>query len=101
MPDELDRDTSQIGSPPGSPDPAAPKVDRTRILRVVLASLPFIGILGGAGLANRTEPFVLGLPFLMAYIVLWVIASSAIMAIIYALDPANRGPQAHDEAAPR
>jgi len=37
----------------------------------------------------------------MAYIVLWVIASSAIMAIIYALDPANRGPQTDDEAAPR
>ncbi len=101
MPDELDRDPSQIDSLPERPDPAAPEVDRTRILRVVLASLPFIGILGGAGLANRTEPFVLGLPFLMAYIVLWVIASSAIMAIIYALDPANRGPQTDDEATPR
>ncbi len=75
--------------------------DRTRFLRIALASLPFIGILGGAGLANRTEPFVLGLPFLMAWIVLWVVASSAIMAVVYALDPVNRGASAQDEVAPR
>ncbi len=77
---------------------AAP--DRTRFLRIALASLPFIGILGGAGLANRTEPFVLGLPFLMAWIVLWVVASSAIMAVIFALDPVNRR-HTQDEVAPR
>ncbi len=78
--------------PPDSqrdPSPAEPAPDRTRVLRVVLACLPFLGILGGAGLANRTEPYVLGLPFLMAWIVLWVVASSGIMGIVYALDPAN------------
>lgn len=92
MPDDKNHDTSAVGA-------TAP--DRTRTVRVVLASLPFVGILGGAGLANRTEPFVLGLPFLMAYIVLWVVASSAIMAIVYALDPANKGPQPHDEGESR
>lgn len=76
-------------------DPPGP--DRTRVLRVALAALPFVGILGGAGFANRVEPFVLGLPFLMAWIVAWVVASSGIMAIVYALDPANRGPQPQDE----
>ncbi|MGI8717864.1 MAG: DUF3311 domain-containing protein [Lapillicoccus sp.] len=74
--------------------------DRTRVLRIALASLPFVGILGGAGFANRTEPFVLGLPFLMAWIVLWVVASSAIMAVVYALDPVNRR-HTQDEVAPR
>ncbi|UZJ25786.1 DUF3311 domain-containing protein [Rhodococcus antarcticus] len=62
-----------------------------------LASLPFLGILGGAGFANRTEPYVLGLPFLMAWIVLWVVATSGLLAIVYALDPANRGPQLPDD----
>lgn len=76
-------------------DRASP--DRTRTLRVVLASLPFFGILGGAGFANRSEPFVLGLPFLMAWIVLWVVATSGLLAIVYALDPANRGPQPPDD----
>ncbi|MDQ6857300.1 MAG: DUF3311 domain-containing protein, partial [Candidatus Dormibacteraeota bacterium] len=63
------------------------------------AALPFVGILGGAGFANRVEPFVLGLPFLMAWIVAWVVASSGIMAIVYALDPTNRGPQPQDEGS--
>lgn len=75
--------------------------DRTRALRVALAALPFIGILGGAGFANRAEPFVLGLPFLMAWIVAWVVASSGIMAIVYALDPANRGAQPQEEVSER
>lgn len=88
MADDVDRGASRV-DPPAS--------DRTRILRIALAALPFIGILGGAGFANRAEPFVLGLPFLMAWIVGWVVASSAIMAIVYALDPANRGPQLGDE----
>ncbi len=88
MADDMDRGAARV-------DPPAP--DRTRVLRVALAALPFVGILGGAGLANRAEPFVLGLPFLMAWIVGWVVASSAIMAIVYALDPVNRGPQPGDE----
>ncbi len=78
-----------------------PTPDRTRVLRVALAALPFVGILGGAGFANRAEPFVLGLPFLMAWIVAWVVASSAIMAVVYALDPVNRGPQPQDEVSHR
>jgi hypothetical protein len=89
-----DVDQAAPGSAPRG-DTAAP--DRTRGLRVALACLPFLGILGGAGFANRTEPYVLGLPFLMAWIVLWVVATSGIMAVVYALDPANRGPQPEDE----
>jgi hypothetical protein len=36
------------------------------------------------------EPFVLGLPFILFWIVMWVVLSSGIMAIVYALDPANK-----------
>ena len=88
MTDAVDRAASAVER--GSPD-------RTRTVRVVLASLPFFGILGGAGFANRVEPFVLGLPFLMAWIVLWVVATSGLLAVIYALDPVNRGPQPQDD----
>ena len=56
----------------------------------LLAALPFIGILVGILFANRVEPFVLGLPFILFWIVMWVILSSGIMAIVYALDPANK-----------
>lgn len=88
MTDAVDRAASPV-------DRASP--DRTRLVRVALATLPFLGILGGASFANRAEPFVLGLPFLMAWIVLWVVASSGLLAIIYALDPVNRGPQPQDD----
>ena len=31
------------------------------------------------------------MPLLLAWIVLWILLTSAIMGLIYALDPANRG----------
>ena len=51
-----------------------------------LFALPFFGILGGIFFANRTEPFVLGLPFALFWITLWVVLSALIMAIVYRLD---------------
>ena len=55
-----------------------------------LALLPFLGILVGVGFVNRVEPLVLGMPFVLAWIVGWVVVGSALMAIVYALDPANK-----------
>ncbi|MGI8508871.1 MAG: DUF3311 domain-containing protein [Gemmatimonadaceae bacterium] len=59
-----------------------------------LAVLPTVGMLGGIPFANRVYPFVLGLPFLFAWLVGWVIATSAIMGLILVLDRANDA--AHD-----
>ncbi|AXF17006.1 DUF3311 domain-containing protein [Paraburkholderia caledonica] len=56
----------------------------------VLAALPFIGILLGVPFVNRVEPLVLGMPFVLAWIVAWVVLSSIIMAIVYRLDASNR-----------
>ena len=56
----------------------------------VLAALPFLGILVGVAFANRVEPFVLGMPFILFWIVAWVLLTSVIMAIVYRLDPTNR-----------
>ena len=55
-----------------------------------LAVLPFIGILVGAPYFNRVTPLVLGMPLILAWIVLWIVLTSAIMALIYLTDPANR-----------
>jgi hypothetical protein len=43
-------------------------------------------MLGGVPFANRTRPYVLGLPFLLFWIVAWVLLTSAVMGIILALD---------------
>ena len=64
--------------------------------RHALALLPTIGLLGGIPFANRVEPFVLGLPFFLFWIVAWVVATSAIMGIVWALDrddPARARPE--------
>ncbi|WP_025597587.1 DUF3311 domain-containing protein [Burkholderia sp. WSM2230] len=56
----------------------------------VLAALPFVGILLGIPFVNRVEPLVLGMPFVLGWIVAWVVLSSIIMAIVYRLDSSNR-----------
>ena len=57
-----------------------------------LAALPFLGILVGSVFLNRVTPLVLGLPMLLAWLLLWIVLTSAIMAVIYVTDPANRVP---------
>ncbi len=54
-----------------------------------LAALPAIFMLGGVPFANRVEPYVLGLPFLLFWILLWVVLTSGVMALVYALDQAD------------
>jgi Protein of unknown function (DUF3311) len=58
-----------------------------------LAALPFLGILIGPFFLNRVEPFVLGLPLLLAWLVFCVIGTSAVMGLIYLTDPQNRAPE--------
>lgn len=51
-----------------------------------LALVPALGMLGGIPWANRVEPYVAGLPFLLAWVLAWVLLTSACMALIYLLD---------------
>ena len=55
-----------------------------------LAIVPFLALLIGPFFVNKPTPVVLGLPFLLAWIVVWILLTSLIMAVIYATDPANR-----------
>lgn len=54
-----------------------------------LAVIPTMGMLGGVPFANRVHPYVLGLPFLLAWIVAWVIVTVLTMWLIYTLDSAR------------
>ncbi|MFP7171113.1 DUF3311 domain-containing protein [Terribacillus sp. 7520-G] len=54
-----------------------------------LTAIPFIGMLGFLPFANRVEPFVLSMPFVMFWVVLWTVLSSVILVIMYKLDPRN------------
>ncbi|MFD4706893.1 DUF3311 domain-containing protein [Gottfriedia sp. NPDC058432] len=57
----------------------------------LLALIPFIAILGFSSWANHVEPFVLGMPFLLFWVVLWTVFSTPVMWIIFKLDSANKG----------
>ncbi len=60
-------------------------------LQHVLAAIPFVGVLVGIFFANAVEPYVLGLPFAMFWVVMWVVLASVIMAIVYRLDQREKG----------
>ena len=68
-------------SAPVRPEPAPP-LRRFHLL----AALPAVGMLGGLPFANRVEPYVLGLPFLLAWIVGWIVMTSVVLGVIYRLD---------------
>ena len=55
-----------------------------------LTAIPFIGLLIGVYFVNKVEPYVLGMPFLLFWCVLWVILTTVIMFIVYKNDPENK-----------
>jgi hypothetical protein len=62
--------------------------------------VPPVAMLAGIPFANRVRPIVLGLPFLLFWIVLWVVLTSVCMGLIYRIDSRrNSGSEAPDEAA--
>ena len=63
-----------------------------------LGALVWLVLLVGMPFANRVEPFVLGFPFALAYGVACTLLSAALLALIYALDPANRSADPGDAA---
>ncbi len=58
-----------------------------------LVALPFLGILIGTAFVNQVEPLVLGMPFVLAWIVGWVVVGAAVMALVYVTDPLNAAPE--------
>lgn len=51
-----------------------------------LAALPVLGVLSAPYVANRVDPRIFGLPFLLAFITGWVLLTSLVMAVILVLD---------------
>ena len=54
-----------------------------------LALLPPLGVLGGVPFVNRPHPLILGLPPLMAWMILWILLTPIILGVIFALDRAH------------
>jgi Protein of unknown function (DUF3311) len=54
-----------------------------RTLTVVCAVIPVLALTAGVPLANHLEPRILGLPFVLAWIVGWVLLTPAFMWAAY------------------
>lgn len=65
---------------------------------VLLAVIPFATLVFALPLVNRREPFILGLPFLLFWIVAWVVLTPLILFIAYRLEKKNN---VRDDEAPR
>lgn len=62
---------------------------------LIPAAVPVVALVGGLPFANRLEPMVLGMPFLLAWILGWVAATPAFLAVAYTIHrKASAGPGA-------
>jgi hypothetical protein len=63
---------------------------RARILRVVLALVPAVMLSLAIPFVNRDQPRVFGLPFLLFWILAWVVLTPLFLAAIYRLEGRGR-----------
>ena len=50
---------------------------------LVPAAIPVVALIAGLPFVNRLEPVLLGLPFLLFWILGWVLATPALLAVAY------------------
>lgn len=59
---------------------------RTRALRVILALIPAVMLSIAVPFVNRIEPRIFGLPFILAWIIVWVLLAPVFLYSIYRLE---------------
>lgn len=57
----------------------------------VLALIPVFCLVVAPVFANSVTPYILGMPFLLFWVLLSVLITSLCMGIVYVFDPANKG----------
>ena len=73
-----------------SPEPRPRGGGTSRRPAVLLALVPVLALTLAIPWANRQEPRLLGLPFLLAWIVSWILLTPLFMAAVYRLDHRRR-----------
>lgn len=65
-------------------------------LALLLASLPFLTLVFALPLVNRLTPVILGLPFLLFWILAWVALTPVILLLAYRLEKKHNPPEDED-----
>ena len=68
----------------------------TRIA-LILGAIPFITMVFVLPLVNRIEPIILGLPFLLFWLLAWVVLTPFILFIAYKLEKKYNPPDEGDD----
>ena len=66
-------------------------------LALMFAAIPFITLVFALPLVNRIEPLILGFPFLLFWILSWVVLTPAILGLAYLCEKKYNKPDEGDE----
>ncbi|MGD8537704.1 MAG: DUF3311 domain-containing protein [Candidatus Aminicenantes bacterium] len=67
-------------------------------LALLFAAIPFITLVFALPVVNRLEPVILGLPFLLFWILFWVVLTPPLLFIAYLCEKKfNRADEGEDE----
>ena len=67
-------------------------------LALIFGAIPFVTLVFALPLVNRIEPVILGLPFLLFWIISWVILTPLILFLAYRLERKFNPPEEEDES---
>lgn len=65
---------------------------RKRYLPLFIGAVPFVMLVFSLPFANRIEPIVLGLPFILFWIMLWIVLTPALLFLAYRIERRTTGP---------
>jgi hypothetical protein len=66
-------------------------------IALILGAIPFLTMVFALPLVNRIEPIILGLPFLLFWLLAWVVLTPVILAVAYKLEKKYNPPEEGEE----
>ncbi len=66
-------------------------------IALCLGAIPFITLVFALPLVNRTSPVIFGLPFLLFWILAWVLLTPVILFLAYIMEKKYNPPENGDE----
>lgn len=63
------------------------------LLALMLGAVPFLMLVFALPLVNRLEPVILGMPFLLFWILVWVIATPFLLFAAYVVEKKFNSPR--------
>jgi hypothetical protein len=66
-------------------------------IALILGAIPFITMVFALPLVNRIEPIILGMPFLLFWLLSWVVLTPVILALAYKLEKKYNPPEEEDD----